>query len=486
MSSLRSLLSLLLCSALALGLAPALPAAPQDPPKEEEETQDPPKEEGQEQEQGEEEPAEEVEEAEEEEAAEEEPSPYLAIVGGDVYTVTDGVIARGTVLIRDDKIVRVGSSVRVPEGARVLDATGMRVYPGLIAVESRGLISGRAEQLRDELDPFSRNLTLGLAGGITCTQSGDAVAKLTRGTLEGSLVAIKPWVDLNYSSTSPTSRHKLREMLDKARRHLSEKRAYDLAKQGGDENAEEPSDKGINKDHLALLRGEATARFNAQSLKDLLGICDLLSEYPMQAVVFGGQEAWACAPKLGRIDARLVLTPRNKNWADERLNRPSGWKIENARILYDAGVEFAILPQSTGISTGGIAGRDLLTLPLEAAFAIRGGLPQEAALRAITLDSAKILGVEDRVGSLEPGKDADLIVTDGDLFDYRTFVQWAVVNGRIAYDKQELSYFAHIRPRPEPTLTEIGEAIKEAIQEESEGEGEGAGASEEEALEEGE
>jgi len=101
-------------------------------------------------------------------------------------------------------------------------------------------------------------------------------------------------------------------------------------------------------------------------------------------------------------------------------------------------------------------------LPMEAAFAIRGGLNEKAALRAITIDAARILGVGERIGSLEAGKDADLIITDYEIFDYRSFVQWAVVNGRQVYDKQTAPYFAHIRPRPEQVIEAVVEAIEVA------------------------
>ena len=174
-------------------------------------------------------------------------------------------------------------------------------------------------------------------------------------------------------------------------------------------------------------------------------------------MIFGGQEAWACAGRLGRVNARLVITPRNKKWASDDLNRPSGWTIENAKTLWEHGVRFAILPGENSISLMGLAGRDLMTLPMEAAFAIRGGLQQDAALRAITIDAAEMLGIDHRLGSIEVGKDANIIVCDGDLFHYRSFVQWAIVDGKMMYDKQRSSYFAHIRPRAEEVIDEIEE-----------------------------
>jgi len=391
-------------------------------------------------------------------------SPWLAIVGGDIYTVTEGVVRNGTVLCHDGRIVAVGGSVRVPEGARTIHAAGMRVYPGLVAVNSSGLVRGSGTDARDGFDPFSLNLDLALTGGLTTVQGSDTIVKLTRGTLEGHLLGTRPWRDLSVSPTSPASRRDLREKFSGAREFLREQRAWQIAKEIGQEEGEEPKPEGVDKTALSLLRGEAVARFNADGAKDLLAICDFLEEFPVESVIFGGREAWTVAGRIGRSGARLVLTARDKAWADETINRPSGWSIENARILHEHGVEFAVLPESAGVSTGGILGRDLMNLPLEAAFAIRGGLSQDAALRAITLDAAKILGVEDRIGSIEPGKDADLIICGGDLFHYRTFVEWSVVGGRVVYDKQKAPYFAHIRPRPEASAEEVLDEVYEAAE----------------------
>jgi imidazolonepropionase-like amidohydrolase len=172
----------------------------------------------------------------------------------------------------------------------------------------------------------------------------------------------------------------------------------------------------------------------------------LAGQYDFGLVIRGAVEGWIVAPPLARAGVSAIVTPRTRRDHDEHLNRPSGSSIENARILYDHGVRLAIIPSSSGIATWGIAGRDLMHLPMEAAFAVRGGLPNEAAIAAITIDAARILGIDHRVGSFEVGKDADFAIVDGDLLHYMTMVRWTVVNGRIAYDKQQDSLLSHIRP----------------------------------------
>ena len=100
---------------------------------------------------------------------------------------------------------------------------------------------------------------------------------------------------------------------------------------------------------------------------------------------------------------------------------------------------------------GGLVGRDILAIAIER-LAVRG--LDEAALEAIKIVPARIMGISHRVGTLEVGKDCDLIVTDGDFLHYKTFVQYTVVDGKLAYDKEKELFFAHIRPRPAPAPAE--------------------------------
>jgi imidazolonepropionase-like amidohydrolase len=92
----------------------------------------------------------------------------------------------------------------------------------------------------------------------------------------------------------------------------------------------------------------------------------------------------------------------------------------------------------------GILGQDLNTPHVDAAYTVRGGLADHKALRTITLDSARMLGVADRVGSLEAGKDADVLILDGDPLHYRTFVETALVNGKVVYEKAKEPFYSHI------------------------------------------
>ena len=98
-----------------------------------------------------------------------------------------------------------------------------------------------------------------------------------------------------------------------------------------------------------------------------------------------------------------------------------------------------------GVGTGGILGQDLNTPHVDAAYAVRGGLDNRKGLRTITLDAAEMLGVDDRVGSLEAGKDADILILDGDPLHYSTFVITALVNGEVVYEKGEEALYRHIK-----------------------------------------
>lgn len=392
---------------------------------------------------------------------------WSAVVGGDVYTGTGAVLRGATVLSKDGVITDVGYDLYIPESAEVLDVAGYRVYPGLVAISSAGLF-GSSGSLKDSVNPFNRNMVLALASGLTTAVNGTEAGKLKFGEIEDLVVSENFFTNLSFNNSSPSSKRSLRAKLSAASKYVRDYREWQQ-KVKNDKELKEPKTSGVDTNVVAVLRGEKRAVFSSSARHDLLEIARLAQKYGFRPVIRGCREGWTVADELGRAGATAILTARERGSKDERAERDGGASIENAAKLWRAGVQVAIVSGATGISSlGGIVGRDIIHLPTEAAFAVRGGLPEAAALEAITVVPARLIGAEHRLGTIEEGKDADLIVTDGDVLHYETFVQWAIVDGKVVYDKQSEMYYAHIRPRPETeiapeTKVDVGESDDEVI-----------------------
>lgn len=376
---------------------------------------------------------------------------YFALEGGTVHTVTGGDLFGVTILAKNGKIIEIGESVTIPEKTEVLDASALHVYPGLVAAASGGILG--TEPPDDSTNVFSLPMTIALAGGITTAVTGNTAGKLSYGTLEDMIVKRDLFYSLSYSTTSPDGRRKVREKFDKVRQYIRDFEAFEEKKKKDPETEEPDKDwlKGDFEKIHKLLRGELTAVGSGDTTHEIVQLCEFAEQYGIKLVIRGAMEGWTVPSRMARAGVSAVLTIRPPIFSmdtghDERLNRPTGRSIENAAILYRHGIQFAIVPSVTSITLWGLAGRDLLHLNMEAAFAVRGGLPDEAGLRSITIDAAKVLGIDHRVGSIEVGKDADFVVTDGDILHYMTHARWTIVNGRIAYDKQKETLYSHIRP----------------------------------------
>lgn len=397
---------------------------------------------------------------------------YTALIGGDVHTVTQGVMKGGTVLLKDDKIFKIGANVELPEGTTKIDVTGKRVLPGFVAAVAQGIgLSTSAGKIADALDPFAETVKLALSGGITTAYveaggggggffgggsappAAGAVIKMSYGTLEGMLLAEPSIVSLSlWINGTPSERYDVRDNLVKARAQLEKERDFEKRRgqnklKAGETPAKAPPPLDP---YVKLLRGEVSARMQASRVDELRRALDLINEFKFKAVLTDVVEGWTIADEIGRARAYCIVDPRTKEHAPRNSPRPAGSSIEQAAILRKSGVKFAIVPSETGVGTGGIAGRNLLTLHLEGAFAIRGGLDERTALEAVTITAAELCGVETRVGSLEEGKDADVVVLDGHPFDYRTFVEMTFVNGRLLYEKSKSPFFSHLKGRKQP------------------------------------
>lgn len=369
-----------------------------------------------------------------------------AIQGGDVYTITGGIIRNGTVLIKGTQIEDVGNNIAVPKGATVINAKGKVVMPGLVAVGGR-LGGGYGGRVADSLDPFSQSVSLALAAGVTSVYSSDAVLKPAYADLDGMLVKESIFRRMSFSNRQWLSKTNTLIALRQARSYMRDLDRYNREKAAGKNPTQPAKPSGVDS-YLPMLRGEVRVLISANSAADILAALELVDEFGIRIIIEGAIEAWTVADEIARRKVDCIITPRYKLRPDRDKSEPSGSDLRNAAILKKAGVKFAILPPSASFtsSTSGIAGRDLMTLPMDAAFAVSGGLDEQTALEAITITAAKILGVNNCVGSIQPGKDADIIILDGHPFHHNTFVETTILNGKVLYEKGKSTYFSHIRP----------------------------------------
>ena len=442
---------------------------------------------------------------------------YYAIVGGDIYTGTGEVLRGATLLSKNGKIHEIGYELYLPEGTETLDATGLRLYPGMVALSATSNLSqgnfapglefhdftpheddhsicgdcgkfyeeivpaavdpgevstthlaveGFRTDFDDSFDPFGGYMVMALANGITTAEQSNVAIKLKRGEIEGVSLSESQLTSFQWSGSNPSGKTDLRQKFRDGYQYLRDMRLWEELDK--DVRGDEPSKRGIDSRVLSVLEGKTLARFSSNEQGDLLGIARLAQQYGFRPVIQGAVEGWVVADELGRAGAYAIVNPRVRRDPNERLAHPNGSSIENAALLSAAGVQVAIVPSNTRIDLGGSAGRDLLGLALEAGFAIRGGLAEHRALQGITTVPARMLGIDHRVGTLEVGKDADVVVADGDLLHYQTLVQYTVVEGKLVYDKAEEIFYAHIRPRTTEEVVDPGEeapADEESVEE---------------------
>ena len=393
-------------------------------------------------------------------------SGIILIKGGTIHTVTKGVIHQGMILIMDGKIQKVGQNLVPPEGAFVLDAKDKWIMPGFVVSQSSAIGMGvpvrndRNPKLVHYLDPYSQDLRFCLASGITAyspffiTGTGpmrknysfvNAVMKPAYGKLEDMLIKQPAYLFIDVPRLKPSEKNELRGFFQQARDHIKKDNEYETSKELKKGKPPVASPQIAN--YVAVLKGELPVRFDADRKKEILKILAFVDEFHVQAQIVGAAEGWLLPEEIGRRNISTILQPEAFLPPDPYAIPSNGSNIRNAQIQKENGIKFAVLNTSPSIRAGGTMGTDLMTFPLAGSYAIRGGLDEKDALKAITLWPAELLGISHRVGSIEEGKDADIIILDGNPFDYRTYVDYTLINGKILYDKSESSFFKYI-PKP--------------------------------------
>jgi len=406
---------------------------------------------------------------------EEEPL-LTAIRAGRILTVTRGTIEDGVILVRGGKIQYVGPEIALPPEAEVIDARGSVVLPGLIDLHSHlglhvdrepettltqgvpgDVTSGRASgrvRLSRAVAPGDEAFQEGLRGGVTtillapgrgATVAGQAVAlKLAGETLDEMIV--KDPAALKFSLLGGSARlaqkWNLRDLLKQAqsyqqswKNYARARREYErdladweaktaLAPADGPQTAppKEPREPAVNEDlepFKALLEGKLPALVEARRADEILTALRVLrDEFKLDVILLGADDGFRVRDELARRDVGVAIGPTI-------LQRIDGEEVNNAARLAEAGLKIAFHTSAT-------SGTQFLRLT--AGWAVRYGLDPVEALRAVTIYPARLLHLDDRLGSLEKGKDADLVFLSGDPFALTSRVERVMVNGRVVFE----------------------------------------------------
>lgn len=401
-----------------------------------------------------------------------------AIRGGTVVTVTGETIPDGVVVIRDGLIVAVGANIAVPGDARVIEAKGMMVYPGLIdsytsygikpptppqqapgttpqqaflaamsAPQSQvGLLPEVTvtDQLQVNAETFDQQRAAGITAALTAPREGifqGQSAFINLGADSPEKLILKAPASLNVAFTSSRGGYPnslmgvfafLRQSLIDAQYYRDQWARYNQNKRG----MTRPQ---VNKSLAALqpfVNGELPVIFNAASVREMKRAIALAEEFKLKYIIAGATQSYQLADYLKQKNATVLLSlsyPQRPAIIEDpeaeplRVLRERADAPKAAAELHKAGVRFAF--QSGTLTRP----QDFIA---NAARAVEAGLPKDVAIKAMTIYPAEIFGVADQLGSIEKGKIANLIVTSGDLFAKDTKVKHVFVDGKLYTPKE--------------------------------------------------
>lgn len=378
-----------------------------------------------------------------------------AITGGTVVTVSGETIPNGTVLIQDGIITAVGSNVTIPSGIERIDASGKFVYPGLIdggtglGLQEAGGMAGSVDNF--ELGPYNPHIEayigidhtseiLGVqrVGGFTTVVTGlsgrgepipgyDSMIDLWGWTPQEMVVETRIGLRVNWAE----------DRAEELKAYFLEGKAFaarvEMAERGELPDFEwDVRMEGL----IPVVTGAVPIIFEANADDDIKGAVEFAEEMGLKYLIRGGRDAWKITDYLVEHDVKLLFsgihgTPGRDEPYDVHYATPA--------LLNEAGVDFAIY-------SGGTA--NVFSLTYEVGMAVAFGLPMEKALRSLTIDAARLLGVDDRLGSIEEGKVANLLITTGSPIEYTSQVETMFIRGeKVPWDDKFNRLFRRYRGR---------------------------------------
>ena len=405
-----------------------------------------------------------------------------AIRNARIVMVTGATIEKGTVVIANGKITAVGASVSVPSGAKVIDGTGLSVYPGMIdsgttlGLEEIGSVAGGQDtsEIEDNnanihvdvaIHPSSSHIPVtrvnGITTALTAPQGGIIAGQSTLINLDGwtwkemtlkTLVAMHinwpaggrgrgfDFASLTNPRSLPEIRREQERQIENLKKTLLDAKAYADAKDARAKDASLPKQDGdLKKEALIpVVRGQMPVIVEVQLARDIKRAVEFADELKLKIIISGGVEGHKVADLLKAKNIPVLVGPvlRFPNNEDDPYDAP----FANAGLLSKAGVKIAFQTSDSAYSRN---------LPYHAGMAAAFGLPKEEALKAVTIYPAEIFGVADKIGSIEQGKIANLIVTDGDPLEIRTQIKYLFINGnQVPLTSKHTELYEKYKARP--------------------------------------
>ncbi|QDU09300.1 amidohydrolase family protein [Gimesia aquarii] len=363
----------------------------------------------------------------------------FAIKGATLHPIDGADIFDGTIIVRGEKIDYVGAAKPLPKKMKVINAKGLHVYPGLIDSGSTlGLTEiDKVRETRDyaesgdlqpdlrtgvAINPDSELFPVARAGGITtvlvCPQSGlisgqASIVQTAGWTAPEMVMNLEAGLQIIWS-TKKERQQELKDFISQARLYQKIKRQAE--KNGSKVPVTDPRFEAL----IPYLDKKRPVFIEANSQKEIAGALLFAEEEKLDIIITGGTDAWKLSDELKSRNVSVIVGPVMKRPAEG--HDPFDAPYANPGHLYDAGVTFSIRSNSAWNSRN---------TPFEAAMAVAYGLPEEAALRAVTLSAAEILGVDSQIGSLTEGKLANMIITDGSPLQHTSHIKAVCVGGKI-------------------------------------------------------
>jgi imidazolonepropionase-like amidohydrolase len=381
-------------------------------------------------------------------------APALVYTGATIHTGTGEVIADGSVVVAQGKILQIGKSVTAPPGAQTISAKGMVITPGLVdALTSVGLVEVDDEdRTRDDAQGQGDPIRAGFRAadgynpasvliGVTRAEGLTSVGVVPRG---GIISGQSAWADLDGATAAdalaaaPLALHvrlgaglygegsgtatailRVREAFDDARVFQKNRAAWER------NQTRRFAPSRLDLEALAgALDGKLPVVFHVDRAADILAALALAREFGLRPVIAGGAEAWKVAPALAAAKVPVIVNPLTTPGTFDAL----GAREDNAARLFAAGVPTAI--STTTMNNGAETSHNVRKLRQLAGNAVRSGLPHDAAIAAITRVPAEALGMGARYGTLAPGRVANLVVWSGDPLELSTRVVDVVIRGK--------------------------------------------------------